>query len=179
MMKFLFTVAVVASFFCYAMGTCAGGASGESRTNANCSWYNANSCCSEAIANAAMGGVSGPCGAPETKCQELINLLSCGVACSPDISSAIDGASIKICSKFADHIYSSCSSSKFPDSTGTCKVISDAYSDSKTFWTQSVYSAVFTYDTTDSAPACFNAGSLASPMLALTVLALIAMIFTF
>jgi len=173
------TFIVVACLIASVVGDCLipGLQTAEARTNTNCAWYNSNSCCTSDQANAAVAPFSDGCTAPETKCQQLINLLECGTACSPDISSAIDTSSgqLRVCSKFADHVYSSCSSSQFPNSQGSCETLSSAYSTSKAFWTAQGVE----YDTTDSAPTCFNAGSVAQPMIALVVLAAIALIFRF
>jgi len=149
----------------------------EARTNTNCAWYNSKSCCTSDQANQAAAPASDGCAAPSTNCQQLLTLFECGLVCSPDISSAFTSDSkLNLCSKFADHIYSSCSSSMVMDSTGKCVTLSSLYSDSKSYW--GANSGV-NYDTTDSPPTCFNAGSLAQPMFFAVVVAVLAMIFRF
>ncbi len=88
------------------------------QSNSECEWYNSNSCCdSSEAADAASFFDSYGCQQLSTDCQQLVNLVTCGYFCSPQISSAhTSSGKYRICSSFADHVYSSCSKDYFPSS---------------------------------------------------------------
>jgi len=161
---------LVATAYC---GCFAPGVTPSAQTNTNCAWYNSNSCCTSVEADASTG--SDKCANVDSKCTEQANLFACGIACSPDISSAVSGTSLKICSKFADHLYSSCSASEIPTTDGTCKKLGDVYKSGQDY----IQAIGMTYDTSDSSPNCFNAAGVAQPAMFLVVAAVLALFFKF
>jgi len=174
-MKYLIVVAVLC-FISSVTSQCLLGNSPTSANNLNCTWYNAKTCCDEQLADAGASAAvvefQGGCSAPATKCQQLLTLFGCGI-CSPDFTSAISGTTINICSSFVDHVYSSCSDSQF-GGNGNCQTLSAQYSSSKAWFASgpTFGGALLVYDSSDSSPKCFNAGSVSQPILLLIIAAL-------
>jgi len=119
----------------------------KTQSNTQCYWYNSNSCCQ----NPSITFNSSNCPVPSQGCQDQITLLSCGIICSPQFSSAESGTQIRYCSSFADKIYSSCKNDQFYQN-GACKTLGSVYSSGQNY----VQSFNGIYDTTDSSPTCFN-----------------------
>jgi hypothetical protein len=177
-----YTALIVALFVASAAAKCLDGSDGKAEENTECSWYNEKSCCSKAFSDALEKSIEAQKEfADKNKCTidqgciDQVTLFACGSACSPDFSEAISKGKLNICASFADKLYSSCKDSQIaPVSTSDCgKTVGELYSDSKAM-VEKMFGA--NYDEADSAPACFNAGSIAQPALAVILFAVAALL---
>jgi len=137
-----------------------------------CSHYNKLTCCTQNRASKVDFSMD-QCGTPSSGCLEMWNLYVCRF-CSPSYSSFLNyWGKFKMCSGFADNLYSSCSSSKIQYITDTgieCVTIGDRWKTGKDFIITVFDNEYSTDDPKDGT--CFNSArsSFSSSIIQLPIL---------
>jgi hypothetical protein len=84
----------------------------------NCNWYDERTCClqstAESVTDYVTGNYTANCEPHSTDCLELLNMLQCALACSPerDLWDSVTG--FKMCEDMADRLAKACNREQFP-----------------------------------------------------------------
>lgn len=122
-----------------------------------CNHYNKLTCCTQSKAQN-VDFSSEPCGAPSQSCLDSWNMYLCRF-CSPRYSTYVNyWGKLKVCSDFADRLYSACKSSKIQfitEQSASCVLIGEKWTSAKDF-VVNVFDNEYSLD--DPADGtCFNA----------------------